>query len=144
MPDIKISDEAFLSILRENGGLYAATAKAIEEQFGVKYSRQAVRQRALDHPDELADIEEQAKDIAEAGLLSLMQDTDPRIRLDATKFYLNTKGKARGYTQRQEITGADGNPLAITWHEERTYETKVSETGPELKIPDNGGVIRKG
>jgi len=114
MAEIKISDEAFLSILRENGGLYAVTAKAIEGKFGISYSRQAVRQRALDHPEEVADIEDEAKDIAEEGLISLMKDEDKKIKLDAIKFYLGTKGKNRGYNTRTELTGADGGPVQIT------------------------------
>ena len=113
MADIKISDEAFLSILRENSGLYAVTAKAIEDKFGINYSRQAVRQRALEHPEEVADIEDEAKDIAEQGLKTLMQDQDARIKLDAIKFYLGTKAKNRGYSQRSEITGADGGPVEM-------------------------------
>lgn len=32
----------------------------------------------------------------------------------ATIFYLKTKGKRRGYVERQEITGADGLPNDIT------------------------------
>lgn len=35
MADIKISDEQFLSILRENAGLFANTAKAIENQHSI-------------------------------------------------------------------------------------------------------------
>jgi hypothetical protein len=31
----------------------------------------------------------------------------------ATIFYLKTKGKNRGYVERQEITGADGNAFQI-------------------------------
>jgi hypothetical protein len=111
MADIKLPDEAFLAILRENGGLYARTAKAIEEQYGTKYSRQAVRQRALDHPDEIKDIDEEVADSAEEGLQTLMKDTDARIKIDAIKFYLKTKAKHRGYIERQEFTGKDGEPI---------------------------------
>jgi len=47
-------------------------------------------------------------------------------------FFLKCKAKKRGYVERTEITGADGNPLAVTWHEERTYENPgPSETKDE-------------
>lgn len=114
MADIKISDSAFLSILRENGGLYAKTAAAIRDQFGIEYSRQAVRQRAADHKDEVEDINEEVQDNAEAGLQTLMKSTDEKIMLDAVKYYLNSKAKARGYTTRTELTGADGKDLNYT------------------------------
>jgi len=48
--------------------------------------------------------------LAEEGLHSLMRSKNERIKLDSTKFYLERKGKDRGYSQRQEITGADGMP----------------------------------
>lgn len=103
MPEIKISDEFFLAVLRSNGGLYAKTAKDIEEKYGIQYTRQAVRQRAAEHPEVFADIEEEVADMAEGGLQALMQDPDPKIRLDAIRFYLKTKAKRRGYIERQEI-----------------------------------------
>jgi hypothetical protein len=42
----KLTDEEFDAIYRENFGLCALTAKAIQKQYGIKYSRQAVRERA--------------------------------------------------------------------------------------------------
>ena len=113
MAEIKISDEAFLSILRENGGLYAVTAKAIDDQLGIKLSRQAVRQRAMDHPEELKDIEEEQSDIAEEGLQSLMKSADDKIKIDAIKFYLKTKGKKRGYVERTEVSPVDPDGNAV-------------------------------
>ena len=32
----------------------------------------------------------------------------------AVAFYLKTKGKDRGYVERQEVSGADGGPVVIT------------------------------
>ena len=99
----KISDEQFLSILRENAGLFAKTARAIREQFGVEYSRQAVRVRAGNHPDEVLDIAEENLDVAEEGLLSLLKSPNDNIRLRAIELLLKTKGKMRGYTEKSEV-----------------------------------------
>ena len=100
----KISDEQFLSALRENAGLFAQTAKAIEAQFGIKYTRQAVRQKAeQSFKDELFDIYEQNLDVAEEGLLSLMRSNTESVRLRALELYLKTKGKMRGYTERHDV-----------------------------------------
>ena len=108
----KISDEQFLSVLMENGGLYAMTARAIETQFDIAYSRQAVRDRALKHPDTLEDIKEENLDTAEAGLYSLMRSTDDRIKFGAIAFYLKNKAKRRGYSER-EVLGEGDNELRI-------------------------------
>lgn len=99
----KISDKEFLAILRECAGLYARTARMIESEFGIKYSRQAVRARAEQFREELEDIEQQNIDIAEEGLHSLMRSKNERVRLRAIEMYLKTKGKKRGYIERQEV-----------------------------------------
>ena len=98
----KISDKEFLAILRENAGLYARTAKAIEAQFQIKYTRQAVRERAERFPNEYADILEENVDVAEDGLHSLMQSDNEAVRFRAIELYLKTKGKKRGYVERTE------------------------------------------
>lgn len=48
-------------------------------------------------------------DVAELKLYQAVQDGQPW----AVAFYLKTKGKSRGYTERQEITGADGGSIPI-------------------------------
>jgi len=33
----------------------------------------------------------------------------------AVKYILSTKGKSRGYVERQEVTGADGGAIIVDW-----------------------------
>jgi len=107
---MKISDNEFWALLRENAGLYARTARAIEKQFNITYSRQAVKDRAEKDSERLMDVREQNIDVAEEGLFSLMRSKSERIQLNSIQFYLNRKGKHRGYVERQEITGVEGMP----------------------------------
>lgn len=58
-------------------------------------------------------IENIALDFAESQLHRQIKDGN----VAATIFYLKTKGKGRGYIERQELTGADGQPIK--------HETKV-------------------
>jgi hypothetical protein len=53
------------------------------------------------------DIEDIALDFAESKLHKQIEKEDTA----ATIFYLKTKGKRRGYIERQELTGADGSSL---------------------------------
>lgn len=56
-----------------------------------------------------ADECERSLDMSESQLLKAIQSGDgPMIR-----FHLATKGKRRGYTERTELTGADGGPVVI-------------------------------
>jgi hypothetical protein len=57
-----------------------------------------------------AEILDQNLDLAETKLLTAIRDGN----LTAVIFYLKTKGKARGYTERAEVTGADGGPIDVT------------------------------
>ena len=52
------------------------------------------------------DIQNITLDFAESQLHKQIKDGNTT----ATIFYLKTKGKNRGYIERQEITGADGMP----------------------------------
>lgn len=56
--------------------------------------------------EELADV---ALDFAESKLHKQMDKGDTT----ATIFYLKTKGKKRGYVERQEITGPEGGPMKV-------------------------------
>jgi hypothetical protein len=121
----KISDKEFFAVLRENAGLYARTAKAIEEQFRVAYTRQAVRDRAEKHPDILADIEDENIDVAEAGLHSLMSADDDRVKLKAIELYLKTKGKKRGYVEKQEVESSGVQIIQVEYVNERESDNQT-------------------
>lgn len=57
----------------------------------------------------LNEILETRLDIAEGILLKRMaDDRHPQLQLTAATFYLKTKGKHRGYVERQEQTGPGG------------------------------------
>jgi hypothetical protein len=55
------------------------------------------------------DISNVALDFAESQLHKQIKEGNST----STIFYLKTKGKKRGYVERQEITGADGLPSNI-------------------------------
>lgn len=55
------------------------------------------------------DIEEANIDYAENKLLSQIREGNTT----ATIFYLKTKGKNRGYVERQEVTGRDGADIIL-------------------------------
>jgi hypothetical protein len=57
-------------------------------------------------------IEERTIDFAESHLHALIKDKNPA----ATIFFLKTKGKNRGYVERQEIEVNEPRPL--TWFKE--------------------------
>lgn len=96
----KLSDAQFFGILRENAGLFARTARAIQTQYNVAYTRQAVQDRARKHPEILVDIDEENIDVAEEGLNSIMRSKSEKNRLEAVKFYLKHKGRKRGYIEK--------------------------------------------
>jgi hypothetical protein len=69
----------------------------------------------------IKEVEESTLDLGESKLLQAMN----KGNIAAIIFYLKTKGKARGYIERSEITGKDGHDLP---------------TGTQiiLYMPDNG------
>ena len=76
-----------------------------------------------DFKKEVEDISNMAIDICEAELWKLIKDGNST----AIIFFLKTKGKVRGYVERQELTGSDGSP--VLFQETKTYlNAPITET----------------
>jgi len=66
------------------------------------------------------EIQEGLIDLAESKLLENIKSG----KTNEILFYLKTKGKYRGYVERQEITGADGMPNKIEIEIVNKFEDK--------------------
>lgn len=65
---------------------------------------------------------ENMKDLAEKGVVSLLQKEDPKT----VRWFMETKGRDRDYIKRNELTGAGGAPLnPLTEPKERPTEEEA-------------------
>lgn len=106
-PRDQFSIEQVGDALESSMGHYSVAAKKL------RCSYDCVRNYVERYPilGELKDaIEEGHLDLAEGKLLKKIKAGN----LDATKFFLKTKGKKRGYSERTEISTADGRNFGIT------------------------------
>lgn len=77
------------------------------------------------------DIDEVALDFAEGQLYKQIREGSTV----ATIFYLKTKGKKRGYVERQEISGPEGSPIKMVDVEKLSTST-AKELLKQLKSED--------
>jgi hypothetical protein len=95
-----------IAALRQTGGFVSVAAHALG------CDRSTVHRYINEFPTVRAAYEETNEanlDIAEAKLMQQVRDGDP----SQVRFYLRTKGRGRGYGDRQEITGPDGGPIPV-------------------------------
>lgn len=101
-----VSDQALIEALINTGGIYSHAAKKLN------ISRQAVTERVNNNPELKAivdDIVEGTLDDAEEVLRDLITGAENEtVKFSATKFYLSTKGKKRGYIEKSEIDHTTG------------------------------------
>lgn len=79
-------------------------------------SRTTVHRYVNEYPtvaDAYAEENDKAIDVAEGALMQAVKDGN----ITAIIFMLKTKGKHRGYVERQEIAGVKDEPIVITWPE---------------------------
>ena len=98
-----IKKESLLKALEQSLGIVTVACKKADVPRSTFY-------KWLNEDDEFAkevkDIENIALDFAESQLHKQISENST----SATIFYLKTKGKNRGYVERQEITGVEGMP----------------------------------
>tara|TARA_R100000935_G_scaffold17857_2_gene34581 strand:+ start:1078 stop:1437 length:360 start_codon:yes stop_codon:yes gene_type:complete len=98
-----IKKESLLKALEQSLGVVTLACKKADIPRSTFY-------KWLKEDDEFAkevkDIENIALDFAESQLHKQISENST----SATIFYLKTKGKNRGYVERQEITGVEGMP----------------------------------
>ena len=98
-----IKKESILKALEQSLGVVTVACKKADMPRSTFY-------KWMNEDEEFAkqvkDIENIALDFAESQLHKQISENST----SATIFYLKTKGKKRGYVERQEITGADGVP----------------------------------
>ena len=102
----KLSKQKVIQALKETkGAVYLAAAR-------LKVSHTAIYDYVNKY-DDVREVKEfyteELNDIAELKLRQAVQKGEPW----SIKYQLSTQGKKRGYIERQEITGEDGNELVI-------------------------------
>lgn len=93
--------KALLEALEKSLGVVTTACKTVGVDRGTfyrYYNEDATFKQAVD------ELENVALDFAESQLHKQIQNGE----VSSTIFYLKTKGKKRGYIERQEITGKDG------------------------------------
>ena len=115
MTDTKRSAAEVIEAVGRAGGVKAAAARALgvsRPTLDAYLDRWPEARAAYD------DANEATLDAAEGGLAAFVAGelpggggpvpVEPRLRLDAIKFLLRTKGKGRGYTERAEVEQSGG------------------------------------
>ena len=95
-----------IEAIHESHGLLTLAAK----RCGLGYH--TVQRYVADFPSvaqAVVDAKETMLDFAEGKLYTKIKEGDNTCLI----FYLKTQGKARGYIERHEHTGKDGNPVEI-------------------------------
>ena len=109
----KFSDAKIESALRALGGIMSVAAQALHDATGTKISRQAIRERVLRSPRlrrAIEEAEEASLDLAESKLMQAIDAGD----INATKFFLETRGKRRGFSRRDIVVTARTDPKKLS------------------------------
>jgi len=95
-----------IEAIKGSGGIISTIAKRLDCNWA---TAKKLISRWPDAEVAYRDEKEQLTDMAETTLLSAIRAGD----IQAAKWYLSTIGKDRGYSERHEVTGKDGESLQI-------------------------------
>lgn len=109
--------KTFIEALRANLGNITKACEAV----GITRTTYYRWLKTKAFKEEVDNIGEYVLDFAEHSLFKQIKENNTA----ATIFYLKTKGKHRGYVEKQEIDHS-GN-MSVVWKEEKTYVTKDNE-----------------
>lgn len=113
-----------IEALKECNGLLTLAAR----KAGVTY--RTIKRYADDYPtvaEAYKESKETMLDVAEGKLYQAIGKGESW----AICFYLKTQGKQRGYVERQEFTGKDGNPLQMVF---KDVDPETKKMLSELKV----------
>ena len=97
--------EAMLEALEKSLGIVSTACKMVD--LGRTTHYQWIKEDA-DYKKSVDSIQDSVLDFAESHLYKLVKEGNPA----ATIFFLKTKGKKRGYIERQEIEIQEKKPLS--------------------------------
>ena len=105
-PAMQVRKQAVLDALAKTLGVVTSACRLAEVPRSVFYEWIAADP---DFAKSVKELEDVALDFAETSLFKQIQKGEAA----ATIFYLKTKGKRRGFIERQEIAGPDGGPVSV-------------------------------
>ena len=97
--------DAMLQALERSLGIVTTACNAVGINRSTHYDWM---RKDPEYKQAVKSIEDRTLDFAESHLHKLIKEGNPA----ATIFFLKTKGKARGYVERQEIEVAEKKPLS--------------------------------
>lgn len=106
----KVSIEQFLEAIEGSGGLVSLIAKRLGISWNMTKNRIGQSARLVRaYNDEC----ERMLDKAEKTIFDCFEDESGQVKLGAARFYLQTKGRLRGYAETEKKDEGEIEPVTI-------------------------------
>lgn len=116
---IKALKAAFVEALNKTFGIVAQACKIVGVDRTTYYKW---REKDEEFRKACDEVNEYVGDFVESKIIKKIDEGDTTMII----FYAKTKLKNRGYTERTEVTGADGKDLYASWTDEE-LEKRIAE-----------------